>query len=399
MQRCQNMQACQHAASAFSSAVLCINISSERNMRTPSVYLKFESCSSIGYGGVGQQSLQSWTALTAAQLPLLIRGGGGQTAVTAKLNCTHCSPTSTSDSGGGVRLQSLQSWTALTSDQLHFSPTSTPGGGGGGGSDCSHCKVELHSLQPNFHFWFWGEGQTAVTAKLNCTHFRSASLQPNFNSWGGGLDCSHCKVELHSLQPNFHFWFWGGQTAVIAKLNCTHCSPTSTYDSGGGQTAVTAKLNCTHFRSASLQPNFNSWGGSDCSHCKVELHSLQINFTSAQLQLLGGIYKKYCVSGSFVTLHVHFVHNHEISVSPSHSVWSTGWPLVLLKLIRLGTVPKEWTLFGWSNVSAHFSNQGWGWHLTDYRWELHLETTVQYQEQRFRNDTFSGKAVFMNNTF
>ena len=67
-----------------------------------------------------------------------------------------------------------------------------------------------------------------------------------------------------------------------------HFSPTSTPGWVGGSTAVTAKLNCTHCRSTSLQPNFNSWipGGFNCSHCKVELHSLQINFTSAQLQLL-----------------------------------------------------------------------------------------------------------------
>ena len=34
--------------------------------------------------------------------------------------------------------------------------------------------------------------------------------------------------------------------------------------------------------------------------------------------------------GSFVTLHVHFVQNHVISVPPQHSVQSTGWPLVII---------------------------------------------------------------------
>ena len=144
---------------------------------------------------------------------------GGSTAVTAKLNCTHCRST---------------------------------------------------SLQPNFNSWVGGGGgSTAVTAKLNCIHCRSTSLQP-------GFDCSHCKVELHSLQINF--------TSVQLQLLGGWV--------GGGLTADTAKLNCTHCRSTSLQPNFNSWvgggGGFDCSHCKVELHSLQINFSSAQLQLLGG---------------------------------------------------------------------------------------------------------------
>ena len=115
----------------------------------------------------------------AAQLPLLILlgggGGGGQTAATAKLNCTHCSPTSTSYSlGGGVRLVTAKL------NCTHCSPTSTSDSWGG--SDCSHCKVELHSLQPDFHFLFVGVG---------------------------GSDCSHYKVELHSLQPNFHFLFLG----------------------------------------------------------------------------------------------------------------------------------------------------------------------------------------------
>ena len=116
-----------------------------------------------------------------------------------------------------------------------------------GGFNCSHCKVELHSLQINFTSaqlqLLVGGGLTAVTAKLNYTHCRSTSLQPNFNSWlGGGFDCSDCKVELHSLQINF----------------------------------------------TSAQLQLLIWGGFDCSHCKVELHSLQINFTPAQLQLLGG---------------------------------------------------------------------------------------------------------------
>ena len=86
-----------------------------------------------------------------------------------------------------------------------------------------------------------GGDSTAVTTKLNCTHCRSTSLQPNFNSWvGGGFDCSHCKVELHSLQINFT----SAQLQLLGR---------------GGSTAVTAKLNCTHCRSTSLQPNFKSW--------------------------------------------------------------------------------------------------------------------------------------------
>ena len=70
-----------------------------------STYLKFESCSSVGYGG-------------------------GLTALTAKL-------------------------------------------------DCSHCRSTL--LQPKFN---WGGGLTALTTKLDCSHCRSTSLQPKSN--GGG---------------------------------------------------------------------------------------------------------------------------------------------------------------------------------------------------------------------
>ena len=51
-----------------------------------STYLKFKSCSSVGYGGSDLHSLQSWTAVTAAQVQL-----GGS-------NCTNCK----------VGLQSLQ---------------------------------------------------------------------------------------------------------------------------------------------------------------------------------------------------------------------------------------------------------------------------------------------------
>ena len=110
---------------------------------------------------------------------------------------------------------------------------------------------------------------------------------------GGGFDCTHCKVELHSLQINFTsaqlqlLGGGGGSTALTADQ--LHFSQTST-PGWGGLTSVTAKLNCTHCRSTSLQPNFNSWVGGvgfDCSHCKVELHSLQINFTSAQLPTPG----------------------------------------------------------------------------------------------------------------
>ena len=165
-------------------------------------------CSTCFSRGVRLQSLQSWTALTAAQLPLLILGVGGQrdgqTTVTAKLNCTHCSTTSTSDSGGDQ--------TAVTAklNCTHCSPTSTSDSGGIG---------LVTGALTTVHFWFWGgvrlqslhnkswtaltaaqlpllilgEGWTAVAAQLDCTHCRSTSLQ-----WfgGGGLLITAAQLPL-----------------------------------------------------------------------------------------------------------------------------------------------------------------------------------------------------------
>ena len=132
---------------------------------------KLQFCRVPGGGGLRLQWLQSWTALTADQL--------------------HFSPTSTP--GWGVWLQWLQSWTALTADQLHFSPTSTPGWGGG---------------------WLqWLQSETALT---------SAQLQL-LGRWVGGGG-----VWLQSLQS------W---TALTADQ--LHFSPTSTPDFWGVLTAVT----------------------------------------------------------------------------------------------------------------------------------------------------------------
>ena len=297
-------------------------------------------------------------------------GGGGPTALTAKLDCSHCRSTSLQPKfnyqfvgGGGVQLHSLQSWTAVTADQLHCSPSSTTNlwGGGGGPTaltaklDCSHCRST--SLQPKFN---WG-GLTALTAKLDCSHCRSTSLQPKFN-WGGS-DCTHCKVGLQSLQINFT----AAQVQLGGGSDCTHCK-VGLQSLQINFTAAQVQLpicggggsNCTHCKVGlqSLQINFTaaqvqlggvqlhslqSWtavtadqphcspsstggGGSDCTHCKVGLQSLQINFTAAQVQ-------PPILRGGGVTLHVHFVQHHEISVPPSHSVRSTGWPLVNIKII------------------------------------------------------------------
>ena len=86
---------------------------------------------------------------------------------------------------------------------------------------------------------------------------------------------------------------------------------------GGGSTAVTAKLDCSHCRSTSLQ--LLILGGFNCSHCKVGLQSLQINFTAAQVQLPipGGIRLHKLQSWTGVS--AHFVQHHEISVPPSQS--------------------------------------------------------------------------------
>ena len=108
---------------------LCVH--GHQNISGQSIYLKFESCSSVGYSG-------------------------GPTALTAKLNCSHCRSTS---------LQPKLNWGGLTALTAKL--------------DCTHCRST--SLQPKFN---WGRGLTAVTAELNCSHCRSTSLQAKFN-WGG----------------------------------------------------------------------------------------------------------------------------------------------------------------------------------------------------------------------
>ena len=46
------------------------------------------------------------------------------------------------------------------------------------------------------------------------------------------------------------------------------------------------------------------------------------------LNNLEGFTRNIVFQEVFVTFNVHFVHNHEISVPPRHSVRNTGWPLV-----------------------------------------------------------------------
>ena len=285
--------------------------------------------------GVQLHSLQSWTAVTADQLHCSPSSTGGVwlhslqswTAVTA--DHLHCSPSST----GGVQLHSLQSWTAVTADQLHCSPSSTRGGG----CDCTHCKVGLQSLQINFTAVLTkfncrptslGGGPTALTAKLDCSHCRSTSLQPKFNwggvwlhslqSWtavtadqlhcspsstGGGSDCTHCKVGLQSLQINFtaaQVQLGGGLTALTAKLDYSHCRSTSLQPKFKGGVQLQSLQSWTAVTADQLHCSPSSKEGSNCTHCKVGLQSLQINFTAAQVQL-GGIWLHSLQSWTAVT--------------------------------------------------------------------------------------------------
>ena len=257
----------------------------------------------FNWGGFQLHSLQSWTAVTADQLhcsPSSTTNSGGvltaltakldcshcrstslqpkfnwggvPTALTAKLDCSHCRSTSTAaqvqlGGGWGVWLHSLQSWTAVTADQLHCSPSST-----GGGSDCTHCRSSWTAGQ--VHYQIPGGGLTAAHCKVGLQSLQINSLQPKFN----------CKVGLQSLQINF--------TAAQVQLPIL----------GGVLTALTVKLDCSDCRS-----NFTAaqvqLGGSDCTHCKVGLQSLQINFTAAQVQQFWGVWLhslhcSYCRSTS-----------------------------------------------------------------------------------------------------
>ena len=240
---------------------------------------------------------------TSTSLQLLILVVGGSTAVTAHqfhcnssfwwgegFNCSHCTSTSLQHliPVWGVQLQSLQRWTAVTAHQLHCNSsfwwrgvqlqslhinfTATPHSGGGRDSTA----VTAHQLHCNTSFQFGG---------FNCSHCKDGlqSLHINFTATphsggGGGFNCSHCtSTSLQLLIP-----VGGGSTAVTAKLDCSHCTSTSLHllilvggvwlQSLQSWTAVTAhQLHCN----SSFQ-----WGGFDCSHCKVGLQSLHINFTA-----------------------------------------------------------------------------------------------------------------------
>ena len=107
-------------------------------------------------------------------------GGGGSTAVTAKLDYSHCTSTS---------LQLLILVGGLTAVTAKL--------------DCSHCTST--SLQ----LLILGGGSTAVTAKLDCSHCTSTSLQLLILGGGG--------VQLQSLHINF--------TAAKVQPLINFCSP------------------------------------------------------------------------------------------------------------------------------------------------------------------------------
>ena len=120
----------------------------------------------------------------------------------------------------------------------------------------------------------------------------------------GESDCTHSVTadQLH-CKPKFNYQFWGGGVQLHSQSLQINFTATQVQlpipGGGGGLTVLTAKLDCSHCRSTSLQPKFNYQfqEGSDCTHCKVGLHSLQINFTAAQVQLGGGSNCTHCKVG------------------------------------------------------------------------------------------------------
>ena len=101
-------------------------------------------------GSDSNSHCQSWTALTAAQLPLLILSQGDLALwlQSTAMSWTALTAATTSTAvifRGGCWLQSLQSWTALTTAQLPLLIL-------GGLSDCSHyitkCNVSNSASFP-----------------------------------------------------------------------------------------------------------------------------------------------------------------------------------------------------------------------------------------------------------
>ena len=149
----------------------CSHCNVELHSLQPNFHFWFFQSPLLILWGVRLQSLQSWTALTAAQLPLLILGG---------------------------KWVKPGRWHATTCVLLVFQ----------GGSDCNHCKVELHSLQPNFHFWFWG--RVGLQSLHSWTALTTDQLPLQW-FWGGFQCFQFCifsiemKYLMHSLLIKKYF--------------------------------------------------------------------------------------------------------------------------------------------------------------------------------------------------
>ena len=161
--------------------------------------------------------------------------------------------------------------------------------------------VQLQSLQINFtvaqvQLLILGGGLTAVTAdQLHC----SPNSTPDPVGRGsncshcrstycnlGGSDCSHCTST--SLQPNFNSLSWGGGVQLQSlQINFTAAQVQLLILWGGG-----VQLQSLHINFTATQLQFLIQGGSDCSHCTST--SLQPNFNS----LLGGSDCSHCTSTS-----------------------------------------------------------------------------------------------------
>ena len=179
---------------------------------TTSIYLKFESCSHVGYRG-GFNFTSGGRGLTAVTSALQnftvdkvqLQFQGGPTAVTSEL---HCRQSSTFTSGGGVQLQSLQSATVVTSNgnwivgsifqfPLWWVETECSG-------DVGHFPPFLNYL------WQveWKLLEIVYTisresdVKRDCSQFRT-SLQTKFNfTLGGGVQLQYlnCHITLKCWQ-------------------------------------------------------------------------------------------------------------------------------------------------------------------------------------------------------
>ena len=203
---------------------------------------------------------------------------GGQTAVTAKLNCTYYSPTSTSDSGGGgVRLQSLHN--KMQSFQFCIFSIEM--------KHLMHSPFAVTAVQPPQELKL---GWSEVDLQWVQFNFAVTAVQPPPQSWSWAevkLICSECSSTLQWLQSNPPRsevelkWSW---SAVSAVQLCSDYSltPPPPQELKLGWSEVDLQWVQFNFAVTAVKPPPpRSWSWAEvkliCSECSSTLQWLQSN--------------------------------------------------------------------------------------------------------------------------